>query len=652
MQHNYQLNASIYAALLQEAADAIVIIDETKSIKMWNQAAEKMWGYPASYALGRNISEFVPRKYQSKHDQYVEANIKTEVNKIVGVGREEILEKKDGTTIPIYLSMTKLKHEEKTYYMAIIRDMSAERQIIENMQGLTNTVDHSFLRVEFDSKGTILDVNKNFTTLLGYDNKEELLGKHHSQVVNLEMVQTDEYANFWKELAEGKIKKGEFRRQNRAGEDVWIYAVYTPVYEQGKVTKIIKIAIDITNQKKLLIALNKVVDRARKEGDFSARLELEKAEGDWKKLGGSINKLLESMSAPLLKVSHLISQIAEGNLTETYDITHAKGDIQLLAMSLNTAINNLHTLLTNTSQTADLVAASSKETLNKGEEMQVLTEKVAVATQEMAEGAEHQASEIEQVNQHILEVNEKAKQVAKEAAQISKVANEGKVISRNGFDLVRRVVTNMNQIQHSTIENASSIKRFTSRSEEIVDILSIITHLASQTNLLALNAAIEAAKAGEVGRGFAVVAAEIRKLAEGSRKSATDIKKVIQYIQKDIDTATHSLEAMEKNVKNGMLASQEAEEAFHEIEAHSNDTFNCVESIVQVSNSQQESIQEVVQSMEKILVVSEQTTLGTKQIANSGLSLKREMNSVSATSKDLVKVAEELQDGLSNFHLA
>ena len=252
----------MYEALLQGATDPVVTIDENKSIIFWNKAAEKLWGYSAAETLGKNINQFVPDRIKKEHNSYVEKNLKTNVNRIVGIGREELLQRKDGTMVPIMLTMSKIEQEKKSYYMAILRDISKEKEATQNMQGLVDTIDASFARIEFDSKGNILDVNQNFLKTLGYNLPEDVIGEHHSMFVDREYRNSRDYTNFWKDLANGATQEGEFKRITKQGTDAWIQAVYTPIKtDLGDVVKVIKIATDITEQK-------------RREGQMAKQAEL------------------------------------------------------------------------------------------------------------------------------------------------------------------------------------------------------------------------------------------------------------------------------------------------------------------------------------------------------------------------------------------
>jgi methyl-accepting chemotaxis protein len=207
----------------------------------------------------------------------------------------------------------------------------------------------------------------------------------------------------------------------------------------------------------------------------------------------------------------------------------------------------------------------------------------------------------------------------------------------------------MNEIQESAKSTSNSIVVLTQRSEEIANTLNVITDIASQTNLLALNAAIEAARAGDAGRGFAVVAEEIRKLAEDSRKSAIDIAKVIREVQKDVTSASKAIESMDHSVKSGHTASRDAESVFVSISESSNETLVLSKEILTATGLQKEAMTNTVKSIEKIVVVSEETAAGTEQIATSSKELSGGMTEVGATSKDLADVANQLLESVAKF---
>ena len=123
----------------------------------------------------------------------------------------------------------------------------------------------------------------------------------------------------------------------------------------------------------------------------------------------------------------------------------------------------------------------------------------------------------------------------------------------------------MNFIQKTVSEANEKTKELENLTKQIGQISDVITGISDQTNLLALNAAIEAARAGEQGKGFAVVAGEVRKLAEESKKSASQITIIIQKIQESTEVVIDYMLNGQKEVDSGLIAVNEASEAFEKI---------------------------------------------------------------------------------------
>lgn len=440
---------------------------------------------------------------------------------------------------------------------------------------------------------------------MGYD-LGEITGKHHRIFVEPEYAKTNEYHQFWKDLANGRTQTSEYKRVKKDGSPIWLSASYTPVLnEEGVVYKVIKIANDITEVKNIVDEINKVVTLASNEGDLTARLDVAKASGDYKLMSESINNLLDAIVEPLNEILNI----------------------------------------------SGVVAASSEEMTTKGEQMKASTGEMSSAIQQMAEGAQDQAQQIDEASKLIEDILKSAQEVASKAQAINKAAEEGRNSSKEGVSTMSSVVESMEGILQSAGVTSESIDVLTKRSEEIARTLNVITDIASQTNLLALNAAIEAARAGDAGRGFAVVAEEIRKLAEDSRNSAQEIEKVINEVQKDVSSASKAIGEMEVSVKSGNKASKEAEEAFKIIDSSSEQTFALSDEIMTSTRDQEDSINNTVKNIEKIVVVSEETASGTEQLAASSKDMSEGMDEVSATSKDLADVARQLLDTVSKFKL-
>ncbi len=404
------------------------------------------------------------------------------------------------------------------------------------------------------------------------------------------------------------------------------------------------------NLRNALEEVNSVVKTAGEDGDLKARIDLEGKTGAWSQLGEAINNLLGSIATPILEVNKIVNSIAEGDLRHRYE-NEAKGDIRTLVTNLNSAIDNLNTLIHGIVESANIVEESSGIMLNASEEMNVNTGEIASSISEMSLGAQNQVGKVDESSNYVEGISSSSKEMGQKAETINSAAKSSVENSKQGQERVENVVSNMSEISESAEKTHQSIKVLTERSNEITRVLGVITEIAAQTNLLALNAAIEAAQAGEAGRGFAVVAEEIRKLAEDSRKSAKEIETLVDDVQNDTNDAIKAIETMTKSVDIGGTASREAFEAFNQIIDSTSETLTLSEAIVDATNHQKEDIKKVASITESIVVIAEQTATGTEEIASSASELSAGMQNYNLKSEELTKVAASLKEGVSKFQL-
>ncbi len=234
---------------LEETVDAVIQIDSNRNITFFNKSAERIFGYSEGEVLGQNVKNIVPMEHRAAHDGYVDANIRTGVNRVIGKTRDLEATRKDGSRFWINLSLSKSVVGDDTQYTAFIKDITEEKLRRIDSEGQLAAINSTNALIEFSPNGNIIKANDLFLTALKYKN-DEIAGKHHRIFCEESYVRSMDYTTFWEDLARGKAQIGEFKRIAKDGSDVWIQASYTPVKDDtGKVVKVVKVATDITKQK-------------------------------------------------------------------------------------------------------------------------------------------------------------------------------------------------------------------------------------------------------------------------------------------------------------------------------------------------------------------------------------------------------------------
>jgi twitching motility protein PilJ len=298
----------------------------------------------------------------------------------------------------------------------------------------------------------------------------------------------------------------------------------------------------------------------------------------------------------ILRLMNELSDLAEGDLTTkatvTEDITGAIAD------SINYTTDELRKLVSR-------VIAASQQVSKATSDAGTVTQGLLAATQKQAAEIRDAAGAVELMTRSIHEVDISA-------AQSSKVAQRTLEITEQGARAVQNSVAGMDGIREQIQETSKRIKRLGESSQEIGEIVDLISDITEQTNVLALNAAIQAASAGEAGRGFAVVAEEVQRLAERSGEATKQIGLLVKTIQGDTQDAVIAMEKSTQGVVAGAKLSDEAGKSLQEIEQSTRELTDLVSSISVSTQVQTDMAQEVAIVMADILKITEQTSKGTQ----------------------------------------
>jgi len=321
----------------------------------------------------------------------------------------------------------------------------------------------------------------------------------------------------------------------------------------------------------------------------------------------------------ILNLMNELSELANGDLTikatVSEDITGAIAD------SVNFTTDELRKLVVAVSTSAQQV---SKATTEAG----AITKKLLAAAQRQSEEIYQAGDAVELMTASIQEVDASASRSAEAARQTLEVTQQGTLAVHNS-------IAGMDGIREQIQETSKRIKRLGESSQEIGEIVDLISDITEQTNVLALNAAIQAASAGEAGRGFSVVAEEVQRLAERSADATKQIGLLVKAIQNDTHDAVAAMEQTTQGVVEGAKLADTAGQSLRKIEQTTNELATLVSSISVSTQMQTEMARELADVTKGILQITEQTTEGTQR--------------TSASVAAVEKLATELSSSVSGF---
>ena len=236
------------------------------------------------------------------------------------------------------------------------------------------------------------------------------------------------------------------------------------------------------------------------------------------------------------------------------------------------------------------------------------------AIKEVSENADYLSRTAHLAVESVNRIDSSVKKVgesAKEAAQISEK------VSLDAHDLgvraIVKTIEGMKNIKQTVEKSSQVIHRLGKSSEDIGNILTVISEVKKQTNLLALNAAILAAQAGEQGKGFAVVADEIKKLADRTASSTNEISRLVTDVQTETKDAVLSINAGYEKVEEGMRLSLAAGDAVGKILESSKISADLARKIMEATSEQVGGIRVIKESVEKITSMSQEIVRATQE---------------------------------------
>ena len=262
-----------------------------------------------------------------------------------------------------------------------------------------------------------------------------------------------------------------------------------------------------------------------------------------------------------------------------------------------TALNNAQREITEKNQRMAEVAQALEETMD---ELAKIVEALTGSIRQSDKNAALAAGQLGEAASAMGHMNARVQEVAISADKAAGASAHTMTKATTGAEVVQNALHGIENVHKVSLDLRQDMAQLESHARAITEIMNVISDIADQTNLLALNAAIEAARAGEAGRGFAVVADEVRKLAEKTMASTTDVGRAIDAIQQ---SAAKSMSSMDNAVQQVVQATDYAKqsgEALEDIVGTVKDTVGQVKAIAAASDEQSAASEEITHTIDQV----------------------------------------------------
>lgn len=376
-----------------------------------------------------------------------------------------------------------------------------------------------------------------------------------------------------------------------------------------------------------------------------------------------ITLVAKSTVRPIIQLAEVAQKVADGKLDTKVKDSQVGGEVGQLTDSLKSMIHSLVQSLSEAEamkKDAEQQATNAQEATTKaeaaGHEAQIKSEAILKAADKLEEvagvvssasaelsaqieqsehGATEQVSRVTETATAMNEMNSTVAEVARNAGRASDISLQTRQQAAEGAKIVNHAVTSIQQVQKESLALKEDMIALDGHTQAISRIMNVISDIADQTNLLALNAAIEAARAGEAGRGFAVVADEVRKLAEKTMASTTDVSNAIKAIQnstrKSMEQVDHAVQAIEEATE---LANRSGA-ALNRIVDMAESTADQVRAIATASEQQSSSSEAINHSITQVNTIAGETARAMEEAARAVSDLAGQAQSLGGLIKDM-----------------
>lgn len=358
----------------------------------------------------------------------------------------------------------------------------------------------------------------------------------------------------------------------------------------------------------------------------------------------------KSLVSRLLRLGNITKEISKGDLSKDIPLL-SMDEIRDLEEAFSTMLNDLRRIILEMKNVSIQIQKTNTDLSELVQKVLSNSQEIDESAKDIARGSEEQTLIVQKTSLRlengITEMDEMVKQSAETVSKI----NEARAKTEKAEGNARRTINQMEDVLKQMVEYTQPMYRLANKVEKINLVINIMDEIAQKTDLLSLNASIEATRAGESGKGFALVADEIRSMAENSKRSSREIRKMVEDILDDNREVINALNQTQKGISDGRETIYGTLSMFGDMLTGVQDISAAVKVIEEVTAKQVTQLKGLSSHFQDLSRLASENFVSTQKTTVATKKQKQDMEQIVTAMKSLDSLSEKMMETQQRFKL-